>query len=84
MKIEINKTGLALGILSGLMHFIWVISVWVFKDNALNFLFKIHFVNITSSVLSLGLGTAIIGIVLAFITGYITGVIFAWIWNKLN
>jgi len=84
MKIEINKTGLALGILSGLMHFIWVISVWVFKDNALNFLSRIHFVNITGSVLNVGLGTAIIGIALAFITGYITGVIFAWIWNKLN
>ncbi len=84
MKIGINKTGLALGILSGLMHFAWITYVWAFKDNALNFISNIHFLNITGSSISLTFGTAIMGIILAFVSGYITGVIFAWIWNKLN
>jgi len=84
MKIEVNKTGLAVGSLFGLMHFAWIGSVWAFKDDAFNFLSSIHFLNITGSVTNVELGTAIIGIVLAFVTGYVAGIVFAWVWNKLT
>lgn len=84
MKIGINKAGLAVGILSSLMHFSWIVYVFALKDNALKFISNIHFLNITGSSINFALGTAILGIVMAFVVGYVTGAVFAWIWNKLN
>lgn len=81
-KLEIKKTALALGLLFGLMHLIWVVVVGIFGETAMKLVANMHFLSISG--VSFSIGTAILGVVLAFISGYITGAVFAWIYNKLG
>ena len=85
MKKEINqnKAGLSLGILMGVMHFLWVIIIEIGLGNSLMNLWKrIHFVEI-ASMTQFNLGIALLGIFYAFILGYIIAWLFSWVYNKL-
>jgi ABC-type sulfate transport system permease component len=81
-KISKNQAGLAVGIFFGIMHLLWVILVGTGLAQALaNYTHSIHFVTDQHAIGAFSFGTAIIGLVLALITGYVAGWVFALIWD---
>lgn len=79
-EIGVNKLGLVVGIVFALMHLTWVLTLAIFGQPAKNFIANIHFIE-ALNILPVTFGMAIGGITLAFVSGYITGVVFAWVWN---
>ena len=84
MKIKLNEkqAGLSLGGLFVIMHTLWSAAVasgiggWL-----LDLAYSMHFVTSTASIASFNLVSGVIGIALAFACGYVTGYVFALIWN---
>lgn len=81
-KLKIKQTAISVGVIFALMHLIWVIVIAVFQGSSVKSLANIHFIE-GISALPFNIGIAIVGVILAFICGLITGAVFAWIWNKL-
>ncbi len=84
MKLTLNKnqTGLTLGLLSGIMHFLWVISTALGLGQIFaNFVHSMHFLSDMHTVMGVSWGLGVLGIALAFIWGYVIGFIFAALWN---
>ncbi|MBI2024634.1 MAG: hypothetical protein HYT03_00895 [Candidatus Harrisonbacteria bacterium] len=82
MKLNKNQAGLALGSISALGHFLWVIIVAIGSGQKLaDLAHSIHFLTDRHVVHEVTLGTAILGVVLALALGYITGWVFACLWN---
>ncbi len=87
MKDEINKNklGLVAGIFLAILHAFWAIIVAVgVAQTSLDWIFPMHFVNSTFSVATFNIGNALILIVLAFVGGYVSGWIFACLWNFIS
>lgn len=83
MQINRKQAGLSLGILFGLMHLTWLLAlVTGWAELLMNLMMKYHFVSKTYQIGSFDLGIGIVGLVGAFLCGYLTGWIFAYIWNR--
>lgn len=83
--MKANKTGLVWGLFLGLFHLFWAVLVAIgLAQPLMDFVFKIHLLNNPYVVAPFDLTLAIMLVVITFIIGYILGVIFAWIWNKLH
>ena len=84
MKLDQNKTALSLGVFAGLMHAVWAAIVWLgLAQTWMDWIYGLHFLNNPFNVLSFDLVTAVILIVVTFVTGYLMGWFFAYIWNIL-
>ncbi len=84
MKLDQNKTALSLGVFAGLMHAVWAAIVWLgLAQTWMDWIYGLHFLNNPFNVLSFDLVTAVILIVVTFVTGYLMGWFFAYIWNML-
>jgi len=83
-KMNVNKLGFSLGILFALMHLTWVLSVVIFGEKAAQYLAGLHFLTDIISTLPVTVGMTFLGLVLAFVSGYVIGSVFALIWNKLK
>ena len=80
-----NKTGLALGSLTGLAHLVWSVAIFFGWGQAyLDFIFNLHTLNNPLVVGQFDLYRSILLIVVTAIIGYILGFIFASIWNKVH
>lgn len=74
MKLHKKSLSLALGYLSAGMHFLWVLAVWTGLAQAIADLWHgIHFIGDHHEVLPATFGTAVIGVLSAFIIGYVSG-----------
>ena len=77
-----NKAGLSLGILLAFFHLLWVLAVALGLAQALlNYTLNINFISDSQIITNVNFGMAIIGIITSFICGYITGWLFAMVWN---
>lgn len=82
IKCNPNQAGLTLGILFAILHILWIIAIGIgFGQRLVDWAHSIHFVECQHTILSVSAGTAIIGIITAFISGYILGWLFAVLWN---
>ena len=82
-KIDKNKTGLTFGLLTGLFHLFWSILVALGLAQALvNFIFTIHMLNISITVMPFDVIKALLLIIVTFVVGYIFGWLMAFFWNK--
>lgn len=80
-----NQAGLALGLLFAAMHALWVAAVGIGVGKPfLNWLHGLHFVSNPYTVTAFDPVTAAVGIVAAFISGYVIGWAFAFAWNWLE
>ncbi len=80
-----NKTGLALGGLMGLWHFVWGLFVaFGIAQMLIDFIYSIHFLNNPFIVNSFNVVLWLTLIVVTTVVGYIFGYVFAIIWNKIN
>ena len=85
MQLNKNQAGLTLGLISALGHLLCVIAVAIGIGQALlDWTLSYHFISVAKTVVSSSLGLAIVGIISAFICGYIVGWVFAFIWNKVG
>ncbi|MEK7189236.1 MAG: hypothetical protein AAB671_01930 [Patescibacteria group bacterium] len=85
MKLSQKTAGLSLGSLFGLMHLGWVLLVAAGAGQKLaDWWSAKHFVSGDYAVVSFDLGLAVMGVLLAFICGYVTGWVFAWLWNRFE
>lgn len=87
MKKSCNKrsSGMALGTLFAAMHFLWIIAIaGGLARGIARWGHQIHFMNMSYTLISFDIGNAVIGIISAFISGYLIGWAFAWLYNKFN
>jgi len=84
-KIDVNRLGLTFAIFMAVLHAFWAICVAVgIGQTYLNWIFPLHFVSGIFSVTTFSFWGALLLIVVAFIAGYVCGVILAAIWNILR
>nr|MBI4156608.1 hypothetical protein [Candidatus Woesearchaeota archaeon] len=84
-KLNVNATGLALSITSGIVYIICAIISWISPRTLIGFAnYLEHSIDLTSvAIKSLNLGNVIIGLIIILIISYLVGVIFALLYNKL-
>ncbi|MBI4144900.1 hypothetical protein HY493_01690 [Candidatus Woesearchaeota archaeon] len=80
--LNAKQTALSLGLTFALFHALWSVAVAVgFAQQWLNWKMAYHFVIMSAGIAQFSLGTAVVGVVLAFVCGAIVGGVFAGIWN---
>ena len=81
--IDKNKTGLTFGFLVSFFHLVWSLMVaFGFAQAILNFIFKLHMLEIPVTVMPFSFISAIGLIIVTFIVGYVFGWFMAYFWNK--
>ncbi|MBD3361607.1 hypothetical protein GF358_02315 [Candidatus Woesearchaeota archaeon] len=82
--INANKTGLALGIILIIWHIAWLAIVGLgYGQAALDSLMRMHMLSAPWAVTGFNTANALTLLLVAFVSGYITGWLFAKIWNNL-
>ena len=82
MKLNVNQAGLTVGTISAASHLLWIIAVAIGIAQPLSdWWHSAHFLDDMHEVATIGGGTAIIGLISAFVVGYVVGWVFAWVWN---
>ena len=79
-----NKTrvGLFFGVAYGLCHLSWILLLaFGWAQPMMDWLMPMHFINITYTLSEVAAGKAVLGIVMAFVWGFVDGFIIAALWN---
>ncbi len=80
-----NQVGLVLGGFVGLLHLVWSVLVALNWAQALvNFIFRLHMIQPSHTVLPFSLGLAVGLVVVTALVGYVLGFVFSFIWNTLQ
>ncbi|HEY4501942.1 MAG TPA: hypothetical protein VJJ20_02650 [Candidatus Paceibacterota bacterium] len=83
--LNIQKTGLTAGLLLGGWHFAWSLLVATGWAQAVyNFVLWAHMIHLPITIGPFDLTAAAVLIVMTAIVGYILGIVFAWVWNKVH
>jgi len=79
------KAGLAVGVVLGLWHSMWVtlVALGVAKPVA-DFILRLHFFNLQYEIAPFVLSTALLLIAITFVLGATFGVVFALVWNWMS
>ena len=84
-EINANKLGLVLGIFFALVHFLWILLVVSgFAKQFLDYALSLHFMGEVYSIGAFNIGIAAMLLIFTFVSGYILGFVFAWIWNVIK
>jgi hypothetical protein len=84
-RISPVKAGFALGAAVGLWHLGWVALVATgFAQALIDFVFRIHFIQPVLRVGAFDAGTAAVLVLVTFAVGFVGGLVFALIWNRLH
>ncbi|MFQ6009875.1 MAG: hypothetical protein ACE5J7_02020 [Candidatus Aenigmatarchaeota archaeon] len=84
LMIEEHRAGLSLGAIFAIWHAGWVLFVAAgIGDAFIAWISGVHMLTNPYTVLAFDATAAVIGLIGAFICGYITGWIFAAIWNRV-
>ncbi|MBU3907241.1 MAG: hypothetical protein KKA64_03245 [Nanoarchaeota archaeon] len=84
-KLKSNKVGLTLGVFCALIHAVWALLVAIGSAKlVIDLVMPLHFLSVIYSITEFSIATASVLVILAFAGGYITGAVFAWVWNLLN
>lgn len=84
-ELNSNRAGLALGTLFAIFHFIWLILIGInFGQTSANIWHSMHFISDMHTIEAFSFGTALIGLILAFVAGYVIGWLFAYLYNKFK
>lgn len=78
------KTGLCVGIVIGLWHFMWAALVAVgWASAVIDFVLKLHFIQMQYELAPFAMSTAAMLVALTFCIGTLLGILFAIVWNWL-
>jgi K+-sensing histidine kinase KdpD len=84
-NISRSRAGVVLGSLTGLSHLIWSLLVaFGVAQWAINWIFRLHFIQPPYTVTAFNFGTAVTLIVVTSVIGFVIGWLFAAIWNRLH
>lgn len=84
-KINTNKTGLAVGLIFAIWHAMWVMLVYTgYAQSLLDWILKMHLLHFEYHVEPFVLSYALTLIAVTALIGYVSGCIFALIWNFLH
>ncbi len=84
-KLNINKAGLVLGSLLGLLHACWSLLIAIgWAQPLIDFIFRVHMIEPVFTVSSFDFGTAATLVVVTFVIGYVVGSLFAYLWNRFH
>jgi len=83
-----NKLGLVVGLFVSLIHFVWSIAVAISPSGVqslMNWIFKLHHLNIPVTVVSpFVFMNAVILVVITFFMGYVFGWVLAALFNLMH
>lgn len=80
-----NYTGLVLGSFVSALHLGWSILVAAgVAQPLMDWIFGLHFLNNPYKVMQFDLLTALTLVVVTFAVGYVAGVFFAFLWEKIH
>ena len=84
-RIHPNTAGLTVGALLGAWHLTWLVLVAVgLAQPLMDFLFWIHFIKPVYVIEPFEVLRAVLLIVVTSAIGYVTGTVFALLWNRLH
>lgn len=79
-----NKVGLVLGSFVAIIHAAWALAVGVGAgERFIAWVIPLHFVDIAYKIIPFDWGTAGMLVVAAFVSWYVLGWLFAWLWNTI-
>lgn len=84
-KINAKQLGLTLATLAGAIHLIWVILIGLFGSSfqsALDWIFALHLLQPVYQITGFSWTSLVLLTILAFIGGYVSGYIIAWVYNQ--
>jgi len=82
MVLNKNKTGLAIGIFAAACHLLWALCVLAgVAQTFINWVLPLHFISILVSISAFNITNALLLVIAAFVGGYVTGWLFAALWN---
>lgn len=86
MKINIKRAGITAGIFFTVIYAACLLAIILIPNIALwYFGLMTHAIDYSTILVpTITLANAIIGLVVMFISGYLAGILFAWLWNKLG
>lgn len=82
--LHVKTVGLAVGTMAALVHAVWALVVAIMPHAAQSFLEwhrALHFMSMPIELMPFTLGGAVMLVVVAFISGYIVGSVFAKVYN---
>jgi hypothetical protein len=80
-----HKVGLVLGGVVAAFHLLWSVVVALgFAQGAINWIFRLHFIQPPFTVSPFSLKLAVGLIVLTFVVGYVFGWVLGAVWNSLH
>jgi hypothetical protein len=83
--ISPNRTGLVLGALLGSWHLLWSLLVALgLAQPLIDFLFWIHFIKPVYVIEPFALMRAAILVIVTATIGYVSGFVFALLWNRIH
>lgn len=84
-NLNINKTGLVVGLFLGGWHLLWSLLVLTGVGQALiDFVLWAHMIHLPYVVGPFELLAAVTLIILTSLVGYALGAAFAWAWNRIH
>lgn len=84
-SLNAHKTGLVVGSFFGFMHIVWSLMVAIGLVRPwIDFISGLHFLEISYTMKPFQLGNAFLLVVVTAVIGYIVGLVFSTIWNKLQ
>lgn len=82
--IQPSKAATAVGAVVGLFHLVWALLVAAGGAKPLmDFVLRLHFIRLEFDIAPFDLGTAAALVALTFAVGYVFGLVFALVWNRL-
>jgi hypothetical protein len=83
-RLNPTKAGLAMGAVSGLLHLIWVGLVGGWAKPVMDFVLRLHFIDIHYALAPFGIATGAMLVAVTFAIGFLIGGVFSLVWNWLG
>lgn len=82
---QYNRIALTVGIFIGVLHLIWAILVVLgIGQTILDWIFPLHFISNMYTVIGFSFLGALMLVILSFIGGYVSTLLFIAIWNTVR
>lgn len=83
--INKNKAGLVVGLSVALWHLIWSLLVaFGVAQEIINWIFRLHFIQPPYTITAFSISTALMLILVTFLSGFVMGWVFGALWNWLH